>query len=206
MVEEMKIIETRRNMRREILRARDLLSAGEREKLSRAIHEQLWRIEEFRAAAVIFSYVQFRSEVETLPLINRCLALGKQVAVPLTIPGEILEPYLLKDPELDLRPGYCSIPEPDPARLALLDPELIEVIILPGSVFDRQGGRLGYSGGYYDRFLANRAPRAIRIGLAYQLQVVPEVPLLSHDMRLDFLVTEQGVVRAGPTRFSATVA
>jgi len=197
MVDELKIVETRRQLRREVLGARDRLAAEERERLSRVIHEQLWGIAEFRAALVLFSYVEFRSEVETLPLIKQCLALGKQVAVPLTIPGETLQPYLLKDPDLDLRPGYCAIPEPDPDRLDFLDPHLIEVIILPGSVFDRQGGRLGYSGGYYDRFLANRAPQALRIGLAYELQVVPQAPLLSHDMRLDFLVTELGVVRVG---------
>ena len=190
-----RLTEKRRVLRREILQARDQLTPQERGDLSRAIQQNLWQLAELRTSQIVFSYVAFRSEVETLPLINQCLGEGKQLAVPLTIPGDNLKSYLINDPDLDLRPGYCRIPEPDPDRLILLAPNLIDVVLLPGSVFDRQGGRLGYGGGYYDRFLANLAPQAIRIGLAFELQVVEQVPLLSHDQLLDFLVTEQGVVR-----------
>lgn len=190
-----RIIEKRRILRREVLRARDQLTPQNRAELSRAIQQNLWQLDTFHAAQTVFCYVAYRSEVETLPILNQCLVLGKQVAVPLTIPGEKLQAYLIKDTVFDLRPGYCQIPEPDPDRLTRLAPNLIDVVLLPGSVFDRQGGRLGYGGGYYDKFLGNLAPQAVRIGLAFELQVVGQVPLFSHDQLLDYLVTEQGVVR-----------
>ncbi len=73
-------------------------------------------------------------------------------------------------------------------------PQEIETILLPGSVFDERGGRFGYGGGYYDRFLA-KVPKARRIGLAFDLQVVAEAPLQEHDELLDLVVTESRIIR-----------
>lgn len=185
---------TRNSLRRKILAQRDSLSQVERQQKSQAIHELLWTLPTFCNAATLLAYVNFRSEVETLPLITAWLARGRELCVPLTDPGSHrLIPYLLTDPVCQLRPGYCGIPEPDPARCQAIDPARIDAVLVPGSVFDRQGGRLGYGGGYYDRFLADEAPQAVRIGIAFELQVVAAVPLLPHDQPLQFLVTETGV-------------
>lgn len=184
----------RKELRRLVLACRDRLPLADRRRKSLAIVDHFWQQPWLAGLHTLFIYVSFRSEVETMPLIRRLLAADKQVAVPLTRTSPPhLEPFLLHDPERDLRPGYYSIPEPDPG-LARIEPAAIEAVILPGSVFDRQGGRLGYGGGYYDRFLA-AAPAALRIGLAFELQVVKAVPLAPHDQRLDLLVTEKGVTR-----------
>ncbi|MDA8164063.1 MAG: 5-formyltetrahydrofolate cyclo-ligase [Desulfobacteraceae bacterium] len=183
----------RQELRRRVLTRRDGLPAADRRRKSLAAIDRLLALPQLAGIDTFFVYVAFRSEVETRPLIARLLAGGKKVAVPLTRtspPG--LEAFRLGDPDRDLRPGYCGIPEPDPARLDRVEPAAIGAVVLPGSVFDRQGGRLGYGGGYYDRFLAG-VPGALRIGLAFELQVVPAVPLESHDQRVDLLVTEEGV-------------
>jgi 5-formyltetrahydrofolate cyclo-ligase len=160
------------------------------------IEENLWQLQEIVAAEILFIYVNFRSEVETLPLIRHCLAKGKQVAVPLTdVKQSRLLPFALRDPDQDLTPGYCGIPEPRQGHLAAIDPLTIETVILPGSVFDEQGGRLGYGGGYYDRFLADNAPQARRIGIAFEQQIVEQLPLLPHDKRLHIVVTEKRILR-----------
>jgi 5-formyltetrahydrofolate cyclo-ligase len=184
----------RRALRRRILAARDALPVMDRRRRSCIISEHLWQLPEFARTDLLFIYVAFRSEVETMPLIRRCLAAGKQVAVPLTCSNPpSLEAYRLLDVDRDLVPGYCGILEPDPRRLPRVEPGKITAVIIPGSVFDRQGGRLGYGGGYYDRFLAEGAPAALRIGVAFELQLVDSVPLKPHDQRLDFLLTEEGV-------------
>jgi len=135
--------------------------------------------------------------VETLPLIAHCLKKGVIVSVPLTLAGDHrLIPYAITDPNRDLAPGYCGIPEPL-KTLPLVNPASIEIVVAPGSVFDAQGGRLGYGGGYYDRFLHTAAPQALRIGLAFDLQVVEAVPLESHDEQLDYLITETRTIRFG---------
>jgi len=182
--------EERTALRTQILTARNSLPPEERQRKSRAIAERLLALPEFSGAHRVFSYVSFRSEVETLPLITHCLNRGVTVSVPLTLPAEHrLLAYAITDPRRDLAPGYYGILEPAEA-LPLVNPAAIEVVVVPGSVFDVQGGRLGYGGGFYDRFLQGAAPQALRIGLAFDLQVVAAVPLKSHDQQLDYLITE----------------
>ena len=103
-------------------------------------------------------------------------------------------PLLIQNPEKDLVPGYYGIPEPDPQKSLRVDPREIDAAVIPGSVFDIHGGRLGYGGGYYDRFLVNDAPQAKRIGLAFEMQVVENVPVQPHDQPLDILITEKRTV------------
>jgi len=145
--------------------------------------------------STLFIYVDFRSEVETLELIKSCLSQGKRVAVPLVDASAVhMIPLLIKDPARDLVPGYYDIPEPDPRKSLPVAPGEIDAAIIPGSVFDTNGGRLGYGGGYYDRFLVNDAPQAKRIGFAFEVQVVEKVPMLPHDQPLDILITEKRTV------------
>jgi 5-formyltetrahydrofolate cyclo-ligase len=191
--------EERTALRTNILSARNSLPAAERQRKSRVITERLLSLPEFARASSVFAYVSFRSEVETLDLIAHCLKEGVGVSVPLTLPAEHrLLAHAITDMSRDLAPGYCSIPEPLPT-LPLVDPASIEVVVVPGSVFDVHGGRLGYGGGYYDRFLHSAAPQALRIGLAFDLQVVEAVPLESHDQQLDYLVTETRTIHLGRT-------
>ncbi len=185
-------MEQRRNkLRRRILARRGQMSAEERRTKSALIAGRLLAMPEFKRAGTIFIYINFRSEVETMALADKCLELGKRLCVPVTITAERrLAACLLTNPEGELRPGYCRIPEPDISKAKLIAPQEIDIVLLPGSVFDRSGGRLGYGGGYYDRFLAREAPDALRIGLAFELQIVDEVPLMAHDMRLHYLLSE----------------
>lgn len=189
----------RTTLRAQILAARNNLPLEERRQKSRIITERLLTLPEFAGARNVFAYVSFRSEVKTLELIADCLKRGVTVSVPLTLVREHrLLPYAITDPDRDLVPGYCSIPEPR-TTLPLVDPASIEVVVVPGSVFDARGGRLGYGGGYYDRFLQGAAPQALRIGLAFDLQVVDTVPLESHDQPLDYLITETRAIHIGRT-------
>lgn len=191
--------EERTALRTNILAARNSLPAAERQRKNRAITERLLALPEFARARSIFAYVSFRSEVETLDLIAHCLKNGRAVSVPLTLPAEHrLLAHAITDMSQDLTPGYCGIPEPL-ATLPLVDPASIEVVVIPGSVFDTRGGRLGYGGGYYDRFLHSASPQALRIGLAFDLQVVKAVPLENHDQQLDYLITETRTMHMGRT-------
>jgi len=188
-------LDERRLLRKEILRARDHITSLDRQKNSERIRKNLWQVDRFARAGVVMLYVSFRSEVETLPLIKQCMDIGKKVGVPLTVVGDgRIVPCLLEDVDQDLKPGYCGILEPDPSRVRALAAKAIESVVVPGGVFDRLGGRLGYGGGYYDRFLADDVPHATRIGLAFERQLVEAVPLLSHDQRMHFVVTENEII------------
>ncbi len=185
-------------LRQSILQRRDVLSSEEQLRYSRAITEKAIALEQFKAAETIFIYVNFRSEVITRNLIDHILKLGKKVVVPVTlVPEKALLPVFINDPEQELAPGYCSIPEPIVTirESQALSPELIDIIFLPGSVFDERGGRMGYGGGYYDRFVSAQAPQALRVGLAYEVQMMERAPLQKHDELLDLILTEKRTVQ-----------
>jgi 5-formyltetrahydrofolate cyclo-ligase len=187
--------ESRRNLRKRVLGARDRLSKNERHLKSISVMKNFTSLAEMQQWKILFMYVNFRSEVETVELIKGCLKRGMSVAVPLVDASAVsMKPLLIEDPEKDLAPGYYDIPEPDPRKSPRLDPAQIDAAVIPGSVFDIHGGRLGYGGGYYDRFLVNDAPQARRIGFAFELQLVEKVPLEPHDQPLDFLITEKRIV------------
>lgn len=184
-------------LRKNILAARNTLTQQEIETKSRAIQQHLLALEQLQKHQVIFVYVSFRSEVATLALIDELLEMGKTVIVPITrIKEKRLDAVHITNRLTDLIPGYCNIPEPTETlcTTAAVAPEKIETILLPGSVFDERGGRFGYGGGYYDRFLA-QVPTATRIGLAFELQIIDKAPLQEHDELLDLVVTEDRVIR-----------
>ena len=189
------MLENRRDLRKKILGARDRLDVVDRRQKSFAILNSFWALQEKYQWKTLFIYVNFRSEVETLELIKRCLRQKIRVAVPLVhADTKGMIPLLIRDTEQDLAPGYYGIPEPDPRKSLRVDAAEIDAAIIPGSVFDIHGGRLGYGGGYYDRFLVGEAPQAKRIGFAFEMQLVDRVPLEPHDQPLDILVTEKRVV------------
>ncbi len=185
---------SRDGLRQEMLTRRDKLTEQERHKKSRALTERLCSFERYRQARSILFFVSFRSEVDTLFLMSEALMRDVQVAVPLTLTKEKeLQAFAIKDLAKDLVPGYQGIFEPDPERCALVKPSVLDLVVVPGSVFDHQGGRMGYGGGYYDRFLVQRAPQATRVGICFDLQMVDEVPMADHDQYLDFVVTESQI-------------
>lgn len=185
-------------LRKDILAARNRLTPLEISDKSKAICQTLLELEAIRSCQSIFVYVSFRSEVATFDLIDRLLALGKTVTVPITrVEEKRLDAIRITNRATDLVKGYCAIPEPKKElwQSHLLAPEKIETILLPGSVFDKRGGRFGYGGGYYDRLLA-AIPAANRIGLAFDLQVIDRAPLCDHDQLLDVIVTESRVIES----------
>jgi len=186
-----------KKLRTDILTQRDALSKAKQKEYSNRIMKSIIKMMPFQSATTIFTYVDFRSEVITTSLIEYMLECDKNVVVPVTlIKDKDLLAVSITEPARELAPGYCSIPEPIVAirEKQMLSPDIIDIIFLPGSVFDERGGRMGYGGGYYDRFVSAKAPQALRVGLAYEMQMVEHAPLQDHDEFLDFIVTEERIV------------
>ena len=125
----------RQQLRRTILAQRDKLTRDAREAKSGKIIQSLWRLKAVEDAHCIFTYVNFRSDVKTTGFIQLCLADNKIVAVPYThVRDKALWPFQINNPERDLRPGYCAIPEPDPDRAVRIEAGKIDIAVIPGSV------------------------------------------------------------------------
>lgn len=161
----------KQKLRGEVLAARDQLSEYEREKCSRQIKTQLLLHEKLRKAENVFLYASFRSEVLTDSLIQILLDDGKKVALPVTA-GNTLRFYLIRSLQ-ELQTGKYRIRVPQEQENTYIVPHRTDVMILPGAVFDRYGNRIGYGGGYYDRYLTglqeDNCPWLI--GISYGIQV-----------------------------------
>lgn len=175
------------------LRARlSCLDAGEAAQSSAAIVQNLLQSGIWNSAQTVFCYVGDvrRGEVDTLPLLRAALAEGKTLAVPLcTAPG-VMEARILHAAE-DLRPGRFGLLEP-PAASALLLPEKIALCVVPCLSAAPDGTRLGYGGGYYDRFLP-QAENAVYAALCRAALLSPALPCEAHDVRMHCAVTERGI-------------
>lgn len=188
---------TKSEIRKHILKLRAAMSPGELAEKSSAIVERLMALEEFRRAGTIMAYVDFRNEVQTGALISRCLAGGKRVSVPITdIANKVLTPSeILAYPD-DLTPGAWGILEPGPGCVRPLAPEELDMIIVPGVAFDLNGDRLGYGGGFYDRFLPRTKPGTVFLAPAFELQIQDNVYPGPHDCPVHIIVTEERVIRS----------
>lgn len=185
----------KKELRKKVQELRDALPLEKREELSARIAENLWSIPEFAAAKTVLFFISFRSEVNTLPMIERALAEGKRVCVPCTnMDDKSMTASQLHDISEDLQLGNYDILEPRPECLNPVPPEEIDVVLMPGVAFDLTGGRLGYGGGYYDRFLEKCSPRCLLVAVAFELQIVEHVPCADHDRHIHKIVTEERVI------------
>lgn len=181
--------EAKRALRQRVLAARNALSYAERAAASHAIAERFGRRADFAAARAILVTLPFRNEWDTRLLVHAALAAGKTVAAPRVDDAKrMLELYAIADPERDVVSSPQGIPEPAPHCLPIAR-ERIDFVVVPGLAFDSDLNRLGYGGGYYDRLLP-LLPGAARVAGAFDLQIVPEVPVGPNDIAIDAVVTE----------------
>ncbi|ACX51331.1 5-formyltetrahydrofolate cyclo-ligase [Ammonifex degensii KC4] len=175
------------HLRQEFLQKRLALSSKEVAQAGKRVAELFLSLSAYRQAKVLLLYYAFRQEVPTEKIILTSLAEGKLVALPVTLrEKKEITARLIKAYPDDLVPGPGGIPEPRPTCPSV-PPEKIDLVAVPGLVFDLKGYRLGYGWGCYDRFLS-RSP-ALRVGLAYDFQIVEDVGAEPHDQRLHLLVT-----------------
>lgn len=186
----------KKRLRAEVRARRESLTPEARAAKSGRIFEHLQTLACWRQAKNVLVYVSVRAEVETAEILARLVA-EKRCVVPWCRENGSLGLFRLTSPEDELLPGTLGIPEPAEAWREMPDrvvpPPSLDIILLPGVAFDRAGGRLGQGGGFYDRLLESLAPQAVTVGLAYTCQIVPEVPRETHDRRVDFVVTEEGI-------------
>jgi 5-formyltetrahydrofolate cyclo-ligase len=177
------------SLRKQAAEARDSLPPEVRKSKSREIEQRLCLLPEFHAAGVIMFFASFRSEVETEPMIRHALASGKRIVLP-RVKGRQLALFEIKDFDKDVSPGAWGIPEPVESHPVLLTD--IDLIITPGAAFDESGNRLGYGAGFYDRILPSFA--GMTIALAFEAQIVPQVPADKHDVPVMKIVTEKRII------------
>jgi 5-formyltetrahydrofolate cyclo-ligase len=177
-------------LRARVLGDRDRKPFEDRASASASIARALSLRDDFLASRTVLLTLPFGSEWDTRSLLAAALARAKTVALPrVNRATRMLDICAVVRPDDDVAPGYRGIPEPC-AHCAALDVASIDWVLVPGVAFDRDGRRIGYGGGYYDRLLPLLRGDARRVAGAFELQWVEHVPAAAHDVRMDAIVTE----------------
>ena len=177
-------------IRKELLKKRNSLTEENCRKYSKLIEKQLLSLEQYQNAEHILIYVSYLSEVSTYNIINLALNTGKKVYCPKVLSPGIMEFYEILSLE-DVVLGYKNIPEPKITEEPYLNENSSKTLmIMPLVGFDKYKNRLGYGGGFYDRYL-QRFSDICRIGLGFECQrYEKKLPTEETDITLDFIITE----------------
>jgi 5-formyltetrahydrofolate cyclo-ligase len=171
-------------IRKRILKLRNAIPLETIAAKSSEIVRRLMELREIRESSTLMVYLSFGSEVLTDDLIRWGWAEGKRIVVPLCRPeSREMTPCLIGGFD-ELETGHYGIREPNAER---------HKVLVPAVAFDRRGYRVGYGGGYYDRFLP-KVPRAATIGAVFACQIVTEVPIDRYDVQMERIVTEEGII------------
>ena len=184
---------SKNEIRKYIENMRDKVSAEQKSKWDSKIIDTLINSEFYRSAKTIFTFVSFRSEVDTHWFINHAIEDRKIIYVPkVASKQEGMDAYRISSMS-DLTAGYFGILEPL-SKCSKVNIKDIDLVLIPGLAFGREGGRIGYGGGFYDRFLRCAKEETQKVALAYNFQILDEVPADQWDIRMDAIITDKEMI------------
>jgi 5-formyltetrahydrofolate cyclo-ligase len=179
-------------LRKEMIARRDALPAEERARSARAFVEKIAALPQYGAAKSVLATMAIGSEWDTRLLIDHARARGKSIVLPrISAPPRRLELYAVEDFDRDLVPGVWNIPEPDPSRCPRRDFAAVDFALVPALAVDRQGYRLGYGAGYFDKLLAGRHDRPYCVTALPAQFILDHLPREAHDIPVDLVLDDQ---------------
>jgi len=187
-------MELKKTLRDIVLEKRGLIPPSKRSRKNISIRDRLFNMSEFKVAKAVFFYASFKTEVDTIGMIEEALKMNKRVVVPkVDKERHRLRLYEIKDIR-ELSPGYMGIPEPSLPDERLRDINDIDLVVIPGAGFDYSGNRLGYGAGYFDILLSEVRGKIPLIAVAYEEQIVGSIPSEAHDVKVDMIITDEQVI------------
>jgi 5-formyltetrahydrofolate cyclo-ligase len=182
-------------IREEIAQKFATLSANEIAEKTKAIENRLFDFANFLESKITLLYVNNEHEVLSGNILKRAYSYNKIVVLP-AYNTENFEMELKKvdNLEKDLHPGPRDILQPDESRCKVVPIDKIDIAIIPAVALDEKGGRIGSGKGYYDRLIPRLAITTRKVALAFEAQIIPQVPIESHDKHVDIIITENRVI------------
>ena len=182
----------KREVRRRVLALRDAIDPEVRNRAASRVTERVLALPEIAAATTVLAFSSFGSELPMLPLIDALVARGVRVGLPV-ITGTDIVARAWRPGEPTTETSFGAL---EPADGAPIEPSAIDVILTPAVAVDRAGGRVGYGGGFYDRFLPQTRSDTVRVAVVLPVQLVDEdLPAGAFDLRVDAIVTPNELIR-----------
>lgn len=167
------------------------LSAEQIQQYSDTLTQKFITQDFFINSSVLYAYMSYNQEVLTNGIIEHAWKCGKKVAVPKTFDKSYMEFCYINSFE-ELESGYCNIPEPKTLKIAR---ETEILILMPGLAFDKQFSRIGYGGGFYDKYLAEHSEyKFLKVALGFDFQLYESIETQEHDVRMDVIITPSTVL------------
>lgn len=184
-------------LRKNIIEIRDNLNTNDKTAKDNKIFNNLIDTGFIDKYNNIFCYVDFGSEINTRVIMKEIIKRNKNLYIPyIDNVTKEMKLTLITDLNKDLVKGYYNILEPkDELRKNVVDNNIIDLVITPGVVFSKEKHRIGYGGGYYDRFYGNLKSNPLKVALAYDFQIVDEIPVEKFDIPVDVLITEKQIIK-----------
>ncbi len=170
----------KKQLRKQIREQKRAMTEQQIQASSQKLGELFAATEQYKNAKTIYGYLPYNQEVRTVPMLERALAEGKAVAVPKVYGDEMRFIYITDMSGLEI--SDMGIPEPIADEPVANDPHAL--VLMPGVAFDKEGHRIGYGGGFYDKFLA-REPEHPTVALCYDFQVLPHLETEEFDIPVD---------------------
>ncbi|MBZ2175933.1 5-formyltetrahydrofolate cyclo-ligase [Schnuerera sp. xch1] len=181
-------------LRQTMIEKRRNLPKEKRMEKSKIIQDNLFNFKPFKRSNFIFTFISTDEEINTHNIIKKSIIAGKRIGVPITVPKEkkmiVSE---LKDFDKELELGFYDILTPQNKYIREVSPNIIDVVLVPGLIFTKDGYRIGYGGGYYDRFL-NKTTDVVKIGLCFEMQLSETIPISTYDIPVDYIITEERII------------
>lgn len=172
------------------------LSENEKAEKTRSIENRLYEFANFLESRVVLLYLNKGSEVNTWGIIQRSYDYNKIIVLPgFEQSRHRMKLYKVDDFNIDLKDeGPRGVPEPNPEKCKQLPVDSIDIAIVPAVCLDEKGGRIGSGEGYYDRFIPRLSITTRKVALAFEEQVLPQIPMESHDKHVDIIITENRII------------
>jgi len=187
--------EKRAELRAQVETQLDGLSAEDKKSMRQEIENRLFDFANFLESRIALLYISGPKEVDTADIIERSFQMNKLIVIP-AFTGERSAIRLMKvdNPQTDLVSGPDGALAPDPARCRIVPIDCIDIAVVPGLVFDEKGGRIGTHDGFYNKLIGKLPITTRKVSLAFETQIVPQVPMDSSDRYVDIIISDKRII------------
>ncbi|MCF8079682.1 MAG: 5-formyltetrahydrofolate cyclo-ligase [Desulfobacterales bacterium] len=187
--------EKRVELREQVEKVLGGISAKEKKAMLEQIETRLFEFANFLESRIALLYISGPREVDTAGILRRSHQMNKLVVLPAAAdnPSD-LRLMKIDNPKTDLKPGADGLLAPNPDRCRVVPIDCIDIAIIPGLVFDEKGGRIGTHGGFYNKLIGKLPATTRKVALAFEKQIVAQVPMESSDRFVDIIISDQRII------------